>query len=87
MTGVLSQYIKYENAGDQFVGKCVSGRSRNKKTFTASLSYWDFSVDGCEAKEAYKDRLHSWLRDRLLDQAKKNLKIFAVHKMAVAAIA
>ena len=35
----------------------------------------------------YADRLHSWLRDRLPDKAKTNLKIFAVHKMAVAAIA
>ena len=87
MPGVLSWYIKYENAGDQFVGKCASGRSRNKKTFAASPSYWDFSTDGREAKEAHEDHLHSWLRDRLPEQAKQNLKIFAVHKMAVAAIA
>ena len=26
MPGVLNRYIKYENAGDQHVGKCVSGR-------------------------------------------------------------
>ena len=33
MPDILSQYTKFENAGDQFVGKCVSGRRRNSKTF------------------------------------------------------
>ena len=84
--GVLSRYIKYENAGDQFVGKCVSGRRRNSKTFAASPSYWDFSADGRNAKDAHEHRLHSHLRDLLPEKAKNNLKIFAVHKMAVAVI-
>ena len=44
-------------------------------------------MNNSKANEAYEDRIHSWLRDCLLDQAKTNLKIFAVHKMAVAAIA
>jgi hypothetical protein len=86
MPGVLSRYIKYENAGDQFVGKCVSGRRRNSKTFAASPSYWDFSADGRDAKEACEHRLHRYLRDLLPDQAKDNLKIFAVHKMVVAVV-
>ena len=85
MPGVLSRYIKFENAGDQFVGKCVSGRRRNSKTFAASPSYWDFSDDG-DTKDACEHRLHSYLRDLLPDQAKNNLKIFAVHKMVVAVI-
>lgn len=87
MPGVLSRYIRYENAGDQFVGKSVSGRSRNKKTFAASQPYWDFSAEGREAKEANEEHLHRWLRDRLPDQAKTNHKIFLVHKMCVASIA
>ena len=72
------------------MGKHVSGRSQNKTTFTASPPYWDFSAKDSEANEAYEDRFHSWLRDRLRDrlpdQAKTNLKMFAVHKMAVAVI-
>ena len=39
MPCVLNRYIKYENAGDQFVGKCVSGRSRKSKEFVASPPY------------------------------------------------
>jgi hypothetical protein len=27
MSGVMNHYIKFENAGDQFVGQCTSGRS------------------------------------------------------------
>ena len=68
------------------MGKCVSGRRRNSKTFAASPSYWDFSADGRNAKDAHEHRLHSHLRDLLPEKAKNNLKIFAVHKMAVAVI-
>ena len=86
MPGVLNQYIKYENAGDQFVGKCVSRCSRKSKEFAASPPYWDFSAEGQEAKEAFEHRLHSWLRDHLPEEAKDNLKVFTVYKMPMAAI-
>ena len=39
MPGVLNRYIRYENAGDQFVGKCVSGRSRKSEEFVVSPLY------------------------------------------------
>ena len=84
MPGVLSRYIKFEAAGDEYVSKWVSVRRRNSKTFAASLAYWDFSADGPDAKEAYEHRLHSFLKDRLPSTAKNNLKIFALHKMTVA---
>ena len=87
MPGVLNRYIKYENAGDQFVGKCVSGRSRNNKKFGASCAYWDFSAEAPDAKAASENRLHSYLRESLPLQARGNLKVYAVYKMAVAAIA
>ena len=44
MPGVLNRYIKYEAAGDQFVGKCVSGRKRTSTEFAASPAYFDFSA-------------------------------------------
>jgi hypothetical protein len=86
MPGVLNRYIKYENAGDQFVGKCVSGRSRKSKEFAASPPYWDFSTEEREEKEACEHRLHGWLRDHLPEEAKDNLKVFAVYKMSMANI-
>ena len=87
MPGVMNRYIKYENAGDQFVGKCVSGRSRNSTMFAASSSYWDFSAEDAETGESQKAELKVWLIGRLPEEAKNNERIYAVHKMAVAAIA
>ena len=86
MPGVLNRYIKYKNTGDQFVGKCVSGRNRKRTNFAASPSYWDFLADDREDKEAFEKRLHSWLRDHLPEEAKENLKIFCVYKMTLAAL-
>ena len=79
MPGVLNRCIKYENAGDQFVGKCVSGRSRKSKEFAASPPCWDFSAEGWDAM-VFQYRLHSWLRDHLPEEAKDNLKVLAVYK-------
>ena len=39
MPVILNRYIKYENDGDHFVDKCVSGRSQNSKRFGASCVY------------------------------------------------
>ena len=63
-----------------------SGRSRKSKEFAASPPYWDFSSEGREAKEAFKDYLDRWLRDHLPEEAKDNLKVFAVYKMSMASI-
>ena len=87
MPGVLNRYIKYENAGDMFVGKCVSGRSRNSVKFAASSSYWDFTDETPEDRESMKEELKLWLLSRLPEQAKTNERIFAVHALTVAAIA
>ena len=87
MPGVMNRYIKYENAGDQFVCKCVSGRSRNNTMFAASSSYWDFLAEDAETGESQKAKLKVWLKDRLPEEAKDNERVYAVHKMAVAAIA
>ena len=86
MPGVLNRYIKYENAGDMFVGKCVSGRSRNSVKFAASSSYWDFTDENPEDRESMKEALKLWLLSRLPEQAKSNERIFVVHYLAVAAI-
>ena len=86
MPGVMNRYIKYENAGDQFVGKCVSGRTRMSKEFGASPAYFDFSsCDRCD-QERYRRRLDDWIKDRMPMDARSNEKVFAVFKMCVASI-
>jgi len=86
MPGVLNRYIRFENAGDQFVGKCVSGRSRMSKEFAISQPYFDFSactrVDG-ELKEKEVD---DWIKNRMPTAAKSNDNVFGTFKMCVASL-
>ena len=86
MPGVLNKYIKYESASDQFVGKCASGRSRNSKKFGASCAYWDFSGLLLDERDTREAGLKNFLRGSLPVQARDNLRIYPVYKMAVAAL-
>ena len=84
MPGVMNRYIKFEYAGDQFVGKSVSGRNRMKKDFAESCAYFDFS--GCTKveKEESEGKLHTWIKDRMPEVAKSNENVFGVFKMCIA---
>ena len=53
----------------------------------ASCAYWDFSADAPDAKAAFEKRLQTFLRESLPAQARDNLKIYAVYKIALVAIA
>lgn len=86
MPGVLNRYIKYENAGDQFVGKAVSGRTRNKKEFGESPAYWDFTSDDEGERERKFGLVADWLKAHLPASARENHKVFALFRMAVATI-
>ena len=86
MPGVLNKYIKFESASDQFVGKCASGRSRNSKKIGASCAYWDFSALHLNEREAREADLQRFLRESLPVQARGNLKIYSIYKMALAAL-
>ena len=61
MPGIMNRYIKHKNAGDQFVGKCVSGRSRLSKEFAASQAYFDFSSLTRPEKERNEKVIDSWV--------------------------
>ena len=65
----------------------ISRSTRRAATFAASPPYSDFSADVSNAKEACERTLHRFLKDHLPSTSKNNLKIFALHKMAVAQIA
>jgi hypothetical protein len=87
MPGVMNWYIKFENAGDQFVGKCVSGRTRLSKEFAASPANFDFSSCTSVEKQVKSKELDRWIRERLPEDTKSNDKVFALLKMCVASIA
>jgi hypothetical protein len=86
MPGVMNRYIKYENAGDQFVGKCVSGRTRMSKEFGASPAYFDFSSCERQDQERYMRTLDNWIKDRMPEDARSNEKVFAVFKMCISSL-
>jgi hypothetical protein len=83
----MNRYIKYENAGDQFVGKCVSGRTRLSKEFAASPAYFDFSRCSRVEKEQHDKIIDSWIKQRMPAVGQSNDKVFALLKMCVASIA
>ncbi|KAL3772474.1 hypothetical protein ACHAWU_000036 [Discostella pseudostelligera] len=74
MPGVMNRYIKYKNAGDQFVGKCVSGRTRMSKEFGASPAYFDFSSCERQDQERYMRTLDNWIKDQMPEDARPNEK-------------
>ena len=86
MPGVMNRYIKYENAGDQFVGKCVSGRTRMSKEFGASPAYFDFNSCNRSDRERNQRRLDDWIKNRMPIDARSNEKVFAVFKMCISSI-
>jgi hypothetical protein len=71
MGGVKDRYLKYESAGDQFVGRCAACLDILSKHFAISPPYFDFSMsnDGSHNSEvhqlAFEAELEKFLRDRL----------------------
>ena len=86
MPGVLNCYIKFENAGDQFVGQCVSGRPRLDKEFAASPSYIDFSDCSQAVKEQNTASVNAWIRDRMPPATRSNDKVFLLFKTCLASL-
>lgn len=71
MGGVKDRYLKYEAAGDQFVGRCAACLDLLSKNFAVSPPYWDFSTSGDgvrhlpEEEEELQRELESFLQERL----------------------
>jgi hypothetical protein len=61
MPGVMNRYIKYESAGDQYVGRSVSGRNRMSTRFAESIPYFDLSEFNLVEREVRHRRLDSWI--------------------------
>ena len=86
MLGVMNRYIKYESAGDQFTGMCVSGRSRMSKKFAISPEYFDFN--SCDESERghNENRIDNWIKGIMLLIAQSNEKVFGMFRMFVEAL-
>lgn len=87
MPGVMNRYIKYEAAGDLYVGRCVSGRDRFKKEFAESLPYFDFSNFDSIERESKNRSLDKWIKDRMPAGGAMNDSVFGFFKACIASLA
>ena len=82
--GVNDRYIKYEKAGDQYVGRVVSGLPVLGKEFAVSPPHFDFSTCENEVEEERKTfALNNWIKSRIPQEAKSNESIFYLIKMCL----
>ena len=84
MPGVMSRYIKHESAGDQYVGRCVSGRNRLNKRFAESIPYFDLSEFDSIEKENMMRQLDAWIKDRMSEASAANESVFCMFKSCLA---
>ena len=86
MPGVLNRYIAFENAGDQFVGKCVSGRSRLKKEFAASCPYFYFDCCNEAERKRKSKEVNIWIKNRTQEDTRSNENVFYLFKRCIASL-
>jgi hypothetical protein len=76
MPGVLNRYLKFEAAGDFYVGHCVSGQGRFGQRFAESNPYFDFSKFSDIEKLAMHNELAQWIKDRMPSAARRHTRVF-----------
>lgn len=86
MPGVMNRYIKYEAAGDQYVGRCVSGRNRLDKRFAESIPYFNFSGYNALDKEVMMQTLDAWIKTRMPEAGAINEAVFCLFKACLASL-
>jgi hypothetical protein len=88
---VQGRYLKYEKAGDQYLGRAAAGLDINNKEFAVSSYYFETSMtDGVgitdEQELAVKEKIDSYLKERLLSVGTLNGRTFHLIKGLFAAI-
>lgn len=66
LNGVLMRYLKYESAGDEYVGRVASGLDLLTTEFSLSPPYFDYSTisDSIERIQV-RERVMQWLKQRI----------------------
>ena len=71
------RYIKYENTGDQFVGRALSELPILLKKFAVCFPYFDFSTrENKSEKEKHKFTIDVWIYKRPPSGAQENETVF-----------
>ncbi len=82
MPGVMNRYMRYESAGDEYVGRSVCGRVRLGKRFAESCPYFDFSNCGESEKEERHKKIDDWIQCRMPELC--STETFRLFKFCVA---
>ena len=92
MGGVKDKYLKYEAAGDQFVGRCATLLDLLSKAFAISPPYFDFSVSKDrvihtpEEALALEDKLILFLKERIPNYDCVRPATIALSRMMLASV-
>jgi hypothetical protein len=78
--GTRDKYIKFENAGDQYLGRCLTGLNSLHKEFSISPPFFNTTV---EAEKAGIDRL---LRTHVVGGGGISAPLFEVLRMCFASV-
>ena len=64
MGGVKDRYLKYEAAGDEYVGRCASGLNQLDKSFAISPPHFDPShIDDITERQRMSEFIVKWFSD------------------------
>jgi hypothetical protein len=83
----MNRYIRFENAGDMYVGRSVCGRNRLGKDFAESIPYFDFSDDDPHVKAAKHREIDLWMKRRMPLDAQSNDNVMPLLKTCIASLA
>ena len=86
MGGVKDKYIKRENAGDQYVGRCASNLDQLVKEFATSPCYFDYSGLSPHERLERKKKVMDFMIERLPNAKNIPAKTMFLAEMAFAAI-
>jgi hypothetical protein len=80
MPGVMNHYIRYEVAGDMYVGRCASGRNRLGNEFAVSNPYFDFTSLPESERNVARWEVDYFIKARMPSGAAVNEQVYAMFK-------
>ena len=86
MGGVKDKYIKRENSGEQYVGRCKSNFDQLGKEFAISPCYFDYSGLSVVERLEIKKKVIDFMHERIPNAASIPAKILFLVELVFASI-